>query len=634
MTRFLRVVAVLMSAVAIPASAQVWDFTGNNLLNGAYVFREAIYIANSSGSITRAIVDYGTITFNGRGGYTLSANEIDSSSGSTTYSQNGTYSISASGYGFMTHPYGTNLGSLHGTVSANGVFVGSATEAGINDIMIAVPASSATNASFSGNYTMDYFNISTSGQTAGLQVGSYGSIAQLSPNGSGNTFNVPVKTYLGTANSQPVNQTENGVSYSFTSGIGTLRFPTSTTTNLAIQGNKIMYISPDGNLIFGGSATGFDFFVGVKRGNAPRLDGLYYSAGINDIPGSLDTFYGAFTAGGTVLLEHQRYLSTASGRPLNYTGVSVLPNSAVTDYVDTLSAVDYTVSQDAGIRIGVGQTPYLGLRIAVRGPKFTAPSSAPYVDPTGVINAASFAPFTTGLAPGELISIYGANLAGSTTVTKGGVTFPTTLANVRVLMNNRPAAIYFVSPGQIAAIVPYGTTEGVVQVQVERDGVLSNTVTLFRYLTSPGIFSQSQSGEGVGAVLHSDFRLITEASPARPGEVVQVFLTGIGSVFPAIPDGAPGGGTASTLNQTSPGTVSAYVDNLPADVSYAGLAPLLSGLYQVNLKVPDDASTGNVALDIATADSYTTQVALPVGPAVAAAAVSRKAEEKPFVRRR
>jgi uncharacterized protein (TIGR03437 family) len=628
MTRFLQTMAVLMTALAIPASAQVWDFSGNNLLNGAYVFREAIYVPNANGDITRAIVDYGTITFNGRGGYTLAASEVDSSSGSTTYTQTGTYSIAANGYGFMTHPYDKSLGSLFGTVS-NGVFIGSATEAGVNDIMIAVPLGSASNATFSGNYTMDYFTLGSSG----LQTASYDSVAQLSANGSGNIGSVPVKTYLATSNSQPVNQTETGVTYSFASGIGTLKFPT--TTNLAIQGNKVMYISPDGNLIFGGSATSFDFFVGVRRasGAPPALEGLYYSAGLNHVPGSLDTFYGAFTARGTVLLEHQRFLSVTNGFPSNYTSVGVLPVPTPTDYNDSLSAIDYTVSQDGNIRIGAGQTPYMTLRIAVRGPKFSAPGT-PFIDPTGIINAASFAPFTSGVAPGELVSIYGSNLANSTTVTPGGIAFPASLAGVRVLMNNRPAALYFVSPGQIAAIVPYGTTENVVQVQVDNNGTLSNAVTMFRFTTSPGIFSQSQSGEGIGAVLHTNFSLVTEANPARPGEVVQVFLTGLGAVFPTIADGAPGGGTAATLNQTTPGSVSGYIDGLAADVSYAGLAPLLSGLYQVNLKVPDDASTGNVFLDIATPDSYTTQVALPVGPAVAASPVARKAEAKPFVRRR
>jgi len=369
------------------------------------------------------------------------------------------------------------------------------------------------------------------------------------------------------------------------------------------------------------------------------MDGLYYSAGLNDVPGEFDTFNGAFTARGTVLLEHQRFLSTANGRPQNYTAVGVLPSSAVSDYTDTLSAVEYTLSQDASIRIGVGQSPYVGLRIAVRGPTFTAPSSAPYIDPTGVINAASFAPFTSGVAPGELLSIYGANLSTSTVVTPGGVAFPTSLGGVQVFMNNRPAALYFVSPGQIAAIVPYGTTEGVVQIQVNRGGVTSNAVTEFRYLTHPGIFSQSQSGEGIGAVLHADYSLVTEAKPAKPGEVIQVFLTGLGGVFPTVADGALGGATATNLNTTLPGTVGANIDGIVVDstgIPYSGLAPGLAGLYQLNVTVPAAASSGNVFLDIATPDAYTSQVALPVGAATASSdtVVPRKAEERPFVRRR
>jgi uncharacterized protein (TIGR03437 family) len=80
--------------------------------------------------------------------------------------------------------------------------------------------------------------------------------------------------------------------------------------------------------------------------------------------------------------------------------------------------------------------------------------------------------------------------------------------------------------------------------------------------------------------------------------------------------------------------VKGFVDNLEAEVSYAGLAPGLAGLYQVNLKVPDNAATGNVFLDIATPDSYTTQTSLPVGNAQASEGITRKAQERPFVRRR
>ena len=201
-------------------------------------------------------------------------------------------------------------------------------------------------------------------------------------------------------------------------------------------------------------------------------------------------------------------------------------------------------------------------------------------------------------------------------------------------MNNRPAALYFVSPGQIAAIVPYGITESVIQVQVVRNGVSSNAVTLFRYVTSPGIFSQAQSGEGLGAVLRANYSLATEANPAKVGETVQIFLTGLGSVFPSIADGGLGSTNAASLNQTTPGSVKVYIGNVLADVPYAGLAPGLAGLYQVNATVPAGAGSGNVFLDISTPDSYTTQVALPVAASASDAVDGQKAADKDAPHRR
>lgn len=636
MTKFWRVVAILAAAM-VPASAQVWDFSGNGLLNGTYNFRQLITIASTSGSVSQAIIVWGTITFNSSTGrYSESVNFTDSSRGSSSFTDTGAYSIAANGYGFMDEPYFTS-GVLHGTVS-NGIFIGSSTDAGVstgasrvNDLFIAVPASSATAATFSGNYTLDYFQFG-----GGSYTNSYDSVAQLTANGSGAVTSASVKTYLGSGTI--VNQTPSNVIYAFSSGIGAITFPTA--GQPAIGGVKQLLTSPDGNFVFGGSvsttAPVYDFFVGVKRpsGTSAPLSGLYYQAGFNHSAGTLDSYYGAFNAKAGTILEHQRYLSTGNATALNYTASAVYPAGGATDYADTISDVDYTVSADGSLRIGAGQAPYLGLRVAVKGPTFAAPSSAPYIDPTGIVNAASYAPFTTGLAPGELVSIYGSNLASSTVVTQGGNVFPTTLGGVQVLMNNRPAALYFVSAGQIAAIVPYGTTESIVQVQVVRNNVTSNALTLYRFGSNPGIFSQAQSGEGLGAVLRANYSVATEPNPARIGETVQIFLTGIGPVFPSIQDGGLGSTNAASLNQVTPGAVKVYIGNVLADVAYAGLAPGLAGLYQVNATVPTGAGSGNVFLDISTGDSYTSQVALPVTTAASEAVNTQKVEDKGSSHRR
>jgi len=136
-------------------------------------------------------------------------------------------------------------------------------------------------------------------------------------------------------------------------------------------------------------------------------------------------------------------------------------------------------------------------------------------------------------------------------------------------------------------------------------------VTAFVYQSAPGVFSLTNNGIGLGAVLHPDFSIVTEDHPAFPGEFVQIFLTGLGDVFPTIQDGAPGGTTQ--LNQTT-NLTRATVNGLTAEVSYSGLAPTLSGLYQVNIKIPDAAGTGDLLLGIGGPDGFTSQLSDPVAP--------------------
>ncbi|MEI9812535.1 MAG: IPT/TIG domain-containing protein [Acidobacteriota bacterium] len=615
-------VACLVAAIASTASAQIWDLSGNNLLSGSWVFRHVLYGPDVNGNITAGAAAYGSITFDGRGNYTLSGTDVQSGGYSIS---NGTYSLAASSYGFMKHPYTGGTSRLNFLLS-NGVILGSSPDSLINDLFVAVPAGSANNGTFQGSYSMAYLNI------APTVANTFNSIAALNPNGNGNIGTVPVKTYLG-GQATPINQNENGVSYTFSSGIGTLRFPT--TSNLALRGNLQMFISADGNFIFGGSAAGFDIFIGVKRsgGTAPAMSGLYYTAGLNHIPGGFDSYFGSFFAldgqsanpGG--LWEHQRFLASYAGAPINYTAAGEYPAAPVNDYTDSASAVEYVISQDARFRIGIGLSPYMTLRVAVHAPSFSPPGANPWIDPSRIQNAASSAPFTAGVSRGELLTIYGSNLAGGTVVTPS-LPFPTTLGKVQVLMNNKPAPIYYVSPSQISVIVPYGISDSVVQIQVVNDGVNSNAVTAFMYLTGPGVFSQPQTGHGTGAILHSDYSIVTGDNPVRPGENLSVYLTGLGDVFPAIQDGAPG-----PVDQLSKAvaSVAASMDGREAAVSYAGLAPTLSGLYQVNLTVPVEVSAGDVFLDISTPDGITSEVTVPV---VLSGSEAKSRQAKPFIRRR
>jgi hypothetical protein len=228
------------------AAAQTWDNTGNNLLNGTYYFRNVSYhVADSAGDLDYAAALYGTINFDGNGNYTMNAPWLVDSGGNNQASSNvtGTYTIAASGFGFLDNPLGD---SVYGLVS-NGIFVGSSTESGNNDLFIAVTtASKATSATLVGNYSIAYMNV-----LDGSPGNTYDALGQFTADGRGNIGTATFTAYLGASGSTAIPITEPGVRYIFSNGAGNISFPTS--GNPAVRGTQFLYISPDGNFVFGGS---------------------------------------------------------------------------------------------------------------------------------------------------------------------------------------------------------------------------------------------------------------------------------------------------------------------------------------------------------------------------------------------
>ena len=606
-----RLVVLLSAGCGWHLAAQVPTFenSGNGLLKGTYYFREVFYIVgDNAGDLSRALAVYGNAAFSGTGTYTMTATVLDSNNGvPQTGTLSGTYSISASGYGFLSNPLSTG-DAIYGLVSSQGIFVGSSTESGFNDLFIAAPLASPvpTNATFKGNYW-----ISDTDLSSGSPLGAISTLFQLNPDGAGNLGNVTLTGYFGQNGANLITQTAPTVRYSFSNGAASVVFPNS--TSLLVTGQKFLYISPDGNFVFGGSPNSWDMFVGVRAATGtPSLGGLYYQAGIDEDDsqlangfGNLDTYFGAFNAGGGTIVGHQRLADVFNTSSIDFTYSDAY--SVKSDGTYSAPAMRYVVGA-GGTRIGSGIGPFLGLNVALPAPSLSG--TGVFLNPQGVVNNASSAPFTAGIAPGELLTLYGTGLSNDPQLEIASVVpLPTTLAGVQVMINGVAAPLYYVSPGQISAIVPYSTTTAVAQIQVIDNGAPSNIVTAFTSKTAPGIFTVPSGGLGAGAVLHSDYSLVTENHPALVGETVSVFLTGLGAVIPAIPDGsaAPTGPYSLTVS-----TITAYVAGIQASVGYAGLAPGSAGLYQVNLTIPTGVTTGDHALDISGPDSYTSEAVIPV----------------------
>src|SRR5439155_22437573 len=98
--------------------------------------------------------------------------------------------------------------------------------------------------------------------------------------------------------------------------------------------------------------------------------------------------------------------------------------------------------------------------------------------------------------------------------------------------------------------------------------------------------------------------------PGRKADFVSLYCTGLGNVRNRRNSGAasPSNPLADTLT-----TPIVTVGNVPASVSFSGLAPGFVGLYQVNIKIPDNAPSGDavpVSLSIGGVNSNTATIAV------------------------
>ena len=143
------------------------------------------------------------------------------------------------------------------------------------------------------------------------------------------------------------------------------------------------------------------------------------------------------------------------------------------------------------------------------------------------------------------------------------------------------------------------------------------TATLSDY--APAVFINPNTGEPI-IQRHPDGALITAANPAQPGDVLIIFVTGIGDVSNQPPSGAAAlGSPLATANLTPTVTVG----GAQSQVFFAGLAPFFVGLGQVNIQLPSDfaqtaalragaAQGATLPLVIAFGESRSQAVNLPI----------------------
>jgi len=264
------------------------------------------------------------------------------------------------------------------------------------------------------------------------------------------------------------------------------------------------------------------------------------------------------------------------------------------------------------------------------------------------VNGASFGVAGSPLAPGSIVSIFGAGIdpTVSGSVMAGFVpgssppTLPTSLSGVSVKVGGKNAALFFVGVGgavgmaagafQINCQVPAEIAVGVVRVEVSYNNTTVATGAANIASSGPGVFSMTQNGQGQAVVLNEDGSL--NGDPARPavpgiqprpaerGKAIVIYGTGPGPQLKDSKTGQPIGlGTGQAAScAAEPLYVTAEtpvvtIGTVPAQVFYTGMAPCFVGLWQLNVKVPEQAPTGGavpLAVSIGGRVSNTTTIAV------------------------
>lgn len=230
----------------------------------------------------------------------------------------------------------------------------------------------------------------------------------------------------------------------------------------------------------------------------------------------------------------------------------------------------------------------------------------------GVVNAASFS--GSALGPATVATIFGSDLA-RTTEGAGAVPLPQTLGGARVLVNGRPAPLFYASPGQINFQIPDGLpvapaapsdTAYLASVTVERDGMSSNIGFIELRAAAPGIITY---GDGYAVATNTAGQVIGPSNPAVAGQLLTLYWVGAAPLSETVP-----AGTAAPLDRLVrvTGLAGATLNGVPAGVTFLGLTPGGVGLLQANIAVAANTPAGELPLVLNIAGRNSNTAKLPV----------------------
>jgi len=233
----------------------------------------------------------------------------------------------------------------------------------------------------------------------------------------------------------------------------------------------------------------------------------------------------------------------------------------------------------------------------------------PYITPGGVSNGAGTTP-QSGVAPGSVVSIFGANLTDTTAL---GPASPMaqTLGGLTLQLGGRLLPLYFVSPTQINFQLPDDVQPGTQTVTVSAVGQpdVQSTVTIVQ--DAPGLFPMAVSDKTYAVATHADGTPVTPDAPVQQGETITLYGTGFGPTTPARPFGlAVPDSPSYVLNDGVTIQIGSATPVVPV-AAYA--VPASAGVDAVQFTLGSDAPSGTSAqLTVTINGQVSNMVLLPI----------------------
>ncbi len=196
----------------------------------------------------------------------------------------------------------------------------------------------------------------------------------------------------------------------------------------------------------------------------------------------------------------------------------------------------------------------------------------------GVVNNFSGSPTA---APGEMVAVFGNQMAPSGSIVASELPLPFTLNGVSATVNGVSAPMYYVSPTQIDLQIPYETGAGPAVLGLNNNGQITS-FPIQVAPTAPGLFPS-----GIDATSGALTTTVT------PNQVLLLYTTGEGDVTPTLATGAtPFPNNDPTKYPTPRQDVEVTIGGVPAAVLFAGIPNGIAAEMQINIAVPGNVPLG------------------------------------------